>query len=116
MAPSGARPKRCSISPDDTVTDWTDEVKGLGCSPEGLWCELTKLDLSTIKRIGCPVMLFEGRHDLNVNAVIASRWFDQLQAPSKKLVWFEDCAHRVFEDDPGKTLIALQRNVLPLTQ
>lgn len=104
------------LSPDYTAVDWADRGKGLDASLQALWPEITRLDLSTIQRIDCPVILFEGRHDLNVNAELASRWFERLQAPSKKLVWFEDSAHVVFEEEPGKTLVTLQREVLPLAR
>ncbi len=104
------------LSPDYSDTDWADRNKGLDFSLAALWVEVTRVDLFTVKRIDCPVILFEGRHDLNVNAELAAQWFGQLQAPSKKLVWFEDSAHMVFEEEPGKTLVTVQREVLPLTR
>jgi len=39
-----------------------------------------------------------------------------VKAPTKKLVWFEDSAHMVYEEEPGKTLVSLVNNVLPLTK
>lgn len=104
------------LSPDYTAADWDARGKGLDYSLGALWPAITRVNLSTIKRIDCPVILFEGRHDLNVNAQLAERWLQQLQAPVKKLVWFEDSAHMVFEEEPGKTLVTLQREVLPLTR
>lgn len=105
-----------SISPDYTAADWSDRDKGLDYSLGALWPAITRVNLFTIRRIDCPVILFEGRHDLNVNAELADRWLAQLQAPVKKLIWFEDSAHMVFEEEPGKTLVTLQREVLPLTR
>lgn len=105
-----------SISPDYTAKDWSDRSEGLDYSLEALWPAITRVNLFTIKRLNCPVILFEGRHDLNVNAELAERWLRQLQAPVKKLIWFEDSAHMVFEEEPGKTLVTLQREVLPLTR
>ncbi|WP_426662845.1 alpha/beta fold hydrolase [Rhodanobacter aciditrophus] len=104
------------LSPDYTAADWAGRGKGLDYSLGALWPEITRVNLATIKRIDCPVILFEGRHDLNVNAQLADRWLRQLQAPVKKLIWFEDSAHMVFEEEPGKTLVTLQREVLPLTR
>ncbi|MCS0809634.1 alpha/beta hydrolase [Massilia agilis] len=104
------------ISPDYTAADWTDRERGLDLNLAGLWGEITKVNLFSVKRIDCPVILFEGRHDLNVNAQLAERWLRQLEAPVKKLVWFEDSAHGVFDEEPGKTLVTLQAEVLPLAK
>ncbi|MFK2903503.1 alpha/beta hydrolase [Dyella ginsengisoli] len=104
------------LSPDYTGTDWADRSRGLDYSLGALWPEITRVNLSTIRHIDCPVILLEGRHDLNVNAQLADRWLSQLTAPVKKLVWFEDSSHMVFEEEPGKTLVTLEREVLPLTR
>jgi len=37
--------------------------------------------------------LLEGCFDHNANAVLAERWFNQLQAPYKELIWFEHSSH-----------------------
>jgi proline iminopeptidase len=105
-----------TISPDYSAEDWKNRDRGLDLNLAGLWGDITKVNLFSIKRIDCPVILFEGRHDLNVNAVLAERWFQHLQAPLKKLIWFEDSAHGVFDEEPGKTLVTLQSEVLPLTR
>lgn len=104
------------LSPDYTATDWANRGKGLDYSLGALWPQIARVNLSTIRRIDCPVILFEGRHDLNVNAQLAEQWLSQLEAPLKKLIWFEDSAHMVFEEEPGKTLVTLEREVLPLTR
>ena len=41
-----------------------------------------------------------------------SRW--TLSAPAKKLVWFDDSAHLVIEEEPGKVLVTLVETVRPL--
>jgi pimeloyl-ACP methyl ester carboxylesterase len=104
------------ISPDYTAEDWANRNRGLDFSLNALWGDITRVNLFSIKRIDCPVVLLEGRHDINVNSVLADRWLQQLQAPRKKLVWFEDSAHGVFDEEPGKTLVTLQTEVLPLTK
>jgi proline iminopeptidase len=104
------------ISPDYTAQDWASRNRGLDLSVGALWGAITKVDLFSIKRIDCPVILFEGRHDINVNSVLAERWLNQLQAPHKKIEWFEDSAHGIFDEEPGKMLVSLQTLVLPLTR
>lgn len=103
------------LSPDITAKDWSDRNKGLDFSLGVLWPEVEKLDFSGTTQFGCPIFLFEGRHDLNVNADLAAEWFETIRAPQKKLIWFEDSGHQVFEEEPGKTLMSLVQYVLPLT-
>lgn len=103
------------LSPDITAKDWDDRNKGLDFSLGVLWHEVEALDFSKTTDFGCPVFLFEGRHDLNVNADLAAEWFKTIKAPQKKLIWFEDSGHQVFEEEPGKTLVTLVETVLPLT-
>ena len=103
------------LNPDISAKDWDDRNKGLDFSLGALWPVVEALDFTTTTDFGCPVFLFEGRHDLNVNAGLAAEWFKTIKAPRKKLIWFENSAHQVFEEEPGKTLVTLVDEVLPLT-
>jgi hypothetical protein len=51
------------------------------------------LDLTKANKLSVPLILFEGRHDRNVNSEVAATWFDTVKAPDKHLVWFEHSAH-----------------------
>ncbi len=44
-------------------------------------------------RLTIPIALFLGRHDWQTPSVIAEEYLSQLEAPYKKLVWFEQSAH-----------------------
>lgn len=53
-----------------------------------------RADLSkTIKRIEVPVYFFLGRHDYQVASVVTERFFHEIMAPKKELIWFEQSAH-----------------------
>jgi hypothetical protein len=39
-----------------------------------------RCDRSVIRKLGCPLFLFEGRHDYNVNAKVAWEWFQKVEA------------------------------------
>jgi pimeloyl-ACP methyl ester carboxylesterase len=54
------------------------------------------------------VLFFLGRHDRQVDARLAARYFETLEAPCKRLVWFESSAHNVPFEEPE----AFQRAVL----
>ena len=56
----------------------------------------------SIPRIEVPVHLFHGRHDQVTPGVCVVRWYDKLQAPEKRLVWFEDSAHFPFLEEPAR--------------
>lgn len=61
----------------------------------------------------CPVFLFEGRHDETVPDTIAAAWFKTIKAPAKELVWFEDSAHMVMQEQPGRFLDHLVHDARP---
>ena len=37
-----------------------------------------------------------------------------MQAPKKRFVWFENSAHMMYTEEPGKVLVHLVRDALPL--
>ncbi|MEO0896819.1 MAG: alpha/beta hydrolase [Bacteroidota bacterium] len=57
-------------------------------------------DVREIKALAVPVILFQGRHDWNVPSVLAEAWLDQLQAPKKEIIWFENSGHGPLEEEP----------------
>ncbi|MCL1633262.1 alpha/beta hydrolase [Luteimonas sp. SX5] len=104
-----------SISPEYSPGDLQAWGKGLDFSLESLWPQLMALDFMDHARFDCPVVLLHGRHDLNASAELAGRWFEKIQAPSKKMVWFDYSGHMIFEEEPGRFMLSLVRDVLPLT-
>lgn len=105
-----------SISPDYSPSDMEAWGKGLDFSLGALWPQITELSFSNTTHFDCPVVLFHGRHDLNTSAELAGRWFEKIQAPSKKMVWFDYSGHMIFEEEPGRLLVSLVQDVLPLTK
>ncbi len=55
-----------------------------------MWDTLGKVNLTGETHFKCPVLIFQGRHDLGTSATLAGEWFASLKAPSKQIVWFED--------------------------
>jgi proline iminopeptidase len=81
-----------------------------------MWGELGHVSLMDATRFELPVVIFQGRHDRGTSSALVDQWFASVKAPVKKLVWFEDSAHMVYEEEPGKTLLSLVSEVLPLTK
>ena len=49
-----------------------------------------------------PVWFCTGRHDRTAPFELAERYYDHLSAPSKTWIWFEECGHEPFIDEPAK--------------
>jgi pimeloyl-ACP methyl ester carboxylesterase len=64
----------------------------------------------------CPVFIFAGRHDYETVSALAETWLDALQAPAKGLVRFENSAHMMELEEPGKVLVHLVNDVRPIAE
>ncbi|WP_029911835.1 alpha/beta fold hydrolase [Caulobacter sp. UNC358MFTsu5.1] len=101
--------------------DYDDEELRLrdvaqGFSIQALWGELGTVDLRDAPTFSLPVVFIQGRHDIGTNAGLLDEWFTTLRAPKKTLVWFEDSAHMAYQEEPGRFLVTLVDEVLPLTK
>ena len=74
---------------------------------------MASFNYSNVVKFDCPILLFEGRHDDTTPAEIAADWLARVQAPGKKLVWFEDSAHMVMVEEPGRFLVHLVQDARP---
>lgn len=73
--------------------------------------EILRLNLlREIKQVSVPVFFFEGRHDYNCPSVLAEEFYAGLQAPYKKLIWFEQSGHTPDLEEPAK----FQREVIAI--
>jgi proline iminopeptidase len=52
--------------------------------------------------------------DDTTSAALAACWLEKVHAPAKKLVWFENSAHMMHVEEPGKVLVHRVDDVLPL--
>ncbi|MDE6473894.1 MAG: alpha/beta fold hydrolase [Clostridia bacterium] len=68
-------------------------IKGLSYSPSQPLAHKNPDFLNTAKELQVPVYLLLGHHDQNCPYQLAEEWYKQLNAPTKKLVWFENSAH-----------------------
>jgi len=60
-----------------------------------------------------PVFFLLGRHDRIVSASLSEQYFDTVQAPCKRLVWFENSAHNPPFEEPGRFNAVIIDEVLP---
>jgi len=78
--------------------------------------QLAAVEFKTLRKLDCPVIMFLGRHDWVVPSAIAAEWLDRLDAPKKATIWFENSAHMMMVEEPGRVLAALLEEVRPLTR
>jgi proline iminopeptidase len=105
-----------TLSPDYTAAELKTRDRAQAFSDEALWSEIGQVNLMGATRFSVPVVILQGRHDRGTSSALVREWFDRVRAPIKRLVWFEDSAHMTFEEEPGKFLVTLVQEVLPLTR
>jgi pimeloyl-ACP methyl ester carboxylesterase len=60
-----------------------------------LWGEFRAFDIDdTLTSFETPIIFLLGRYDWQVPAVLAASYFERIDAPYKRLVWFEESAHK----------------------
>jgi len=104
------------LSPDYTDADLEAIDKGSLLSLTHLLPTFSTFDYSHVTDFKCPIIIFNGRHDETVSAKVTADWFDHVEAPAKKLVWFEHSAHMMQIEEPGKVLVHLVQDALPLAE
>ena len=79
--------------------------------------EISRLKLNEdYSHFNIPVIFLLGRRDRHVPAMLAEQYFHAIQAPTKRLVWFERSGHNPPFEEPGKFNQILTEDVLPFTR
>ena len=69
----------------------------------GLMPDILAADLArTTRRFDVPVHLFVGRYDQNTPSELAVEYFDVIEAPVKRLHWFDESGHLMPFEEPVK--------------
>ncbi|NYE60934.1 pimeloyl-ACP methyl ester carboxylesterase [Duganella sp. 1224] len=90
--------------------------KGSQLTLERVLQEWLAVDFKPVTRFPVPVIMFMGRHDYTTPSAPTAAWLAKVRAPYKKAVWFENAAHLVQFEEPGKTLVSLLDYVRPLAK
>jgi proline iminopeptidase len=104
------------LSPDYTDEEIRRIWEGNHFATPYLLPELLSIDVGAIRKLDVPLILLEGRHDLNVNSAVCAEWFARVKAPKKQLVWFEHSAHMPMTEEPGKYFLSLVRYARPIAE
>ena len=111
-----------AISPHWCFSDITNAIMGdipaLFRAPYKFTQDFLGVDLP--KDIGSsfdvPIFFFTGIHDWQSPASLSGQWLNDIDAPHKEIVHFEESSHIVINEEPGRFMTQLVNKVLPFTQ
>lgn len=82
------------IKPGDPLYNEEQVEAGEAFSMRTLWKQLLNIDfLTTAPVLKVPVYFLTGRYDYNTPFALVEKYYNQVKAPAKKLIWFENSAH-----------------------
>ncbi len=107
---------RIMLATDEFSWTWVNTwLKGNRFSGASLWDEQQQYDAAARhSQLDAPYYLLHGRHDRVISPALAEAFFDQLDAPSKELIWFEQSAHSPLIEEPeafNNTIIQIAQDV-----
>lgn len=101
--------------PEASIVDLPNLLRGFRFSLRAMWDEVSRLDLGRlVPALRMPVLILHGRRDHWVPAEVTMAYVDALQAPSKRVVWFEESGHEPFADEAAKFNATMLELVRPL--
>ena len=104
------------LSPEYDAKDVAAIDQGNEFTLEKILPEFLDVDFTPVKRFPIPVLMFMGRHDYTTPSQPTAEWLDAVRAPYKRGVWFENSAHMIPFEEPGKMLVSLITYVRPLAK
>ena len=73
---------------------------GLEFSEESLWDEISTINLmETACQVNIPVLFLSGKHDKLCPTEVVTKYYEALEAPAKKILYFEKSAHFPFLEE-----------------
>lgn len=88
-------------SPEYTLRDVFNVRRGVGRVNIAMTGDELSLE-ERVPAVPLPTFFFLGRQDANTPAPLAAAYLDQLQAPLKRVVWFDASAHFPFWEQPAR--------------
>lgn len=104
------------LSPDYSDADRAAIGKGSDLSLSHLLPGFAGASYESVTNFRCPIVIFAGRHDETTSSEVAADWFKRVHAPVKKFIWFENSAHMMQIEEPGRMLVHLVEDVRPLAE
>lgn len=102
------------MSPEYSDADIDAIDKGTALSLRTLLPDMTNFDFTNVTTFQTAIVIFAGRHDNTTPSENVAAWLPRVDAPFKKIVWFENSAHMIATEEPGRVLVHLVNDVRPL--
>jgi proline iminopeptidase len=102
------------LAPQYTASDGKNIDAGSALTIGTMFPSLSDITFKNVHKLEVPVIMFLGRHDYTTPSSITVAWMQQLSAPKKQIVWFENSAHLMEVEEPGRVFAALLDDVRPL--
>lgn len=102
------------LAPQYTAVDGEYIDAGSALTIQTMFPKLSDITFENVHKLDVPVIMFLGRHDYTTPSSITVAWMQRLTAPKKQVVWFENSAHLMEVEEPGRVFAALLQDVLPL--
>ncbi len=91
------------LSPEYSLIDAVNVGRGSSFSSRHMRYDATPGPLiEAVPSVAMPVYFITGRHDYTTLFELVEMYYEELQAPLKRIVWFEDSAHFPFFEEPER--------------
>jgi pimeloyl-ACP methyl ester carboxylesterase len=91
------------LSPEYSLIDAVNVGRGSSLSSQHMrYNAISEPLLDAVTSVDVPVYFFIGRHDYTTPAELVELYYRKLQAPRKRIVWFEESAHFPFFEEPER--------------
>ena len=88
------------LSGEYSIGDLLGIVFGYKKVLKAMWPEIGAEDLTRYTSFSIPILVFDGKLDMNTPAELVEDWFAKIEAPEKELIWFENSGHNPMGDEP----------------
>lgn len=91
------------FSPEYTGIDGLKFALGSKFTADTMWGQNTDVDfIRDLPEAKVPIYFCAGRYDYNTPSILIEKYFNNIVAPEKEIIWFEESAHFPHIEEPGK--------------
>lgn len=99
------------FSPEYTGIDGIRFALGNKFTADTMWGQNLDLDfMKDISEVKVPIYFCVGRYDYNTPSILVEEYYNQIIAPDKEIIWFEESAHFPHFEEPDK-FVQLARHI-----